>query len=44
MMEAHCTNCIFTAMAVSGLLLYGYPAVQAFKVGHGINVFAPGAA
>lgn len=41
MMEAACTNCIFTGRGALQLLLYAHPAVQAFKVGHGENLVAP---
>lgn len=36
-----CTNCIFAGHGGVGLLLFGHPAVQAFKVGHGENLVAP---
>lgn len=36
-----CSNCIFSGAGGVGLLLYGHPAVQGFKVGHGQNLVAP---
>lgn len=39
--RAECTNCIYEGMGGIGILTFGHPAVQAFKVNHGVNLVAP---